>query len=389
MQSPPGARTLINGRWRDYFSGTGYLGLQGHPGLLAAASEALLRYGLTTATSRGGYGEHPLFTAVESAAARYWGTDGALYFVSGYLGNAILLQGLAGDYDRIFVDESSHFSAWDAARAAGLRVHAFRHRDATHLATVMRRRLRPGERPLLLTDGVFPISGEIAPLPDYFDVLHNYPGARICLDDAHATGVLGPHGHGTLDHWLGGGTGDGNLGDLRAFVVSIFSAHTLSKAMGGHGGVIPGDAALIERLNRGPIPGAGSPSPLPAAAASAWALNYLSDHLERRSRLQENVKSARAALRQAGWALEDSPVPILCLHAGNWDGDGPVPDLSCLQQQLFERDICVAHVTRYSSTPPGGALRVAVFATHTRDQINRLGDVCGSLVKAPRARIAS
>ncbi len=117
MQSPPGARTLINGRWCDYFSGTGYLGLQGHPGLLAAASDALARYGLTTATSRGGYGEHPLFASVESAAARYWDTDAALYYVTGYLGSAVLLQGLSGDYDRIFVDESSHFSVWDAARA--------------------------------------------------------------------------------------------------------------------------------------------------------------------------------------------------------------------------------------------------------------------------------
>jgi 7-keto-8-aminopelargonate synthetase-like enzyme len=82
MQSAPGARALINDRWRDYFSGTGYLGLQGHPGLIDAATEAVRAYGLTTATSRGGYGEHPVFHSVESAAARFLGDDRALYTVS-------------------------------------------------------------------------------------------------------------------------------------------------------------------------------------------------------------------------------------------------------------------------------------------------------------------
>jgi len=386
MQSPPGARTLINGRWRDYFSGTGYLGLQGHPGLLAAASEALARFGLTTATSRGGYGEHPLFTSVEAAAARYWGSDGALYTVSGYLGNAILLQALAGDFERIFVDASSHFSAWDAARAAGVPVHAFRHGDPGHLTAVLLRRLRPGERPLLLTDGVFPISGEIAPLPAYLAVLREYAGAVVCLDDAHATGVLGAGGRGTQEHWKDASVGVGQTEHGTASRprvsengVTVYAAHTLSKALGGHGGVIPGDAVWIERLNRVPIPGAGSPSPLPAAAAAAWALRYVHDHPERRQGMQDNVAYARAALQRAGWELEDFPVPILCLHAGNWSRGGPAPDLARLQQDLFARDICVAHVTRYSSTPPGGALRIAIFATHTREQIDGLAEACDAL----------
>jgi glycine C-acetyltransferase/8-amino-7-oxononanoate synthase len=373
MESPPGARTLVNGHWRDYFSGTGYLGLQGHPDLLAAASDALARYGLSTATSRGGYGEHPVFAAVESAASRFWGADSALHFVSGYLGNTVLLQGLRDGYDRIFVDAAAHFSVWDAARAAGKPVYPFRHLDAAHLSAMLRRRLRPGERPLLLTDGVFPISGEIAPLPDYLAVLRNYDSAYICLDDAHATGVLGPDGRGTLDYWLEGKS-TAALGVVGALVVNVTSAHTLSKALGGHGGVIAGDAALIERLNRAPAVGASSPSPLPAAAASAWALDHVRTHPELRARLRANVAHARAALRAIGWDLEDSPVPILCLRAR------PGLDLARLQQELFARDVCVAHVTRYSSTPPGGALRVAIFATHTREQIDRLAAELGQLV---------
>ena len=96
MQSPVGPRVTINGRECDYFSGCSYLGLQNHPALIAAAAEALQRYGLGTATSRGGYGEHPVYVAVEAAAARYFGTEAALYYVTAYLGNTILLQGLPG-----------------------------------------------------------------------------------------------------------------------------------------------------------------------------------------------------------------------------------------------------------------------------------------------------
>ena len=94
VESPVGARMRINGRWRDYFSGCSYLGLQSHPGLLGAASVALQQYGLGTATSRGGYGEHPLYRSVERAAAAYWGAERAIYYVTAYLGNSVLLQGL-------------------------------------------------------------------------------------------------------------------------------------------------------------------------------------------------------------------------------------------------------------------------------------------------------
>lgn len=357
MESPVAARTFINGRWRDYFAGCSYLGLQSHPGLLEAAADALRRYGLGTATSRGGYGEHPLYREVEEAAAAYWEAERAVYYVTAYLGNAVLAQGLAGEYDRIFVDEAGHYSVWDGARTAGAPLHPFRHLDPADLADQLRRHLKPGERPLVFSDGVFPISGEIAPVPAYLDALAPYDGALLCLDDAHATGVLGAHGRGTIEHW----GADGRTGPR------LYAAHTLSKALGSHGGVIAGDAALIERLNaRARALVATSPSPLPAAGAAAWALRFMRTDTELRSRLRANVAAARAGLRRLGWPLPDSPVPILCLRAR------PGVDLGRLRDELFARDICVAHVTSYSSTPPGGALRIAIFATHTPEQIERL-----------------
>lgn len=362
MQSPPGARTLINGRWRDYFAGCGYLGLQGHPELLRAATKVLEQYGLTTGTSRGGYGEHPVFEELEQAAARFFEEERAVYFASGYLGNAILIQGLMGDYEQIFVDEESHYSVWHAVQATGLPVTSFHHRAAEDLDLQCRAKLRPGERPLLMSDGVFPISGEIAPVPDYVVALSAYEGAILCLDDAHATGVIGEKGQGTLEYY-------GLQGERR------YTSHTLSKALAGHGGLIAGEASLIEKLGRNStVPAAASPAPLPVAGAASRALQLVADDPDRRRQLWRNVSYARTALRGLGWPLADTPVPVICL------GARPGLDLAHLQAELFARDICLAHVTSYSSTPPGGALRIAIFATHTTEQIDRLVAELGRLL---------
>ena len=138
IETSVGPRVVIGGRERDYFAGCGYLGLQNHPELLAAAADALQRYGLGTATSRGGYGEHPVYVALEEMATRYFGAEAALYYVTAYLGNTILLQGLRGEYDRIFMDDASHFSVRDGVQIADVPVTPFRHLDPDDLAAQLR-----------------------------------------------------------------------------------------------------------------------------------------------------------------------------------------------------------------------------------------------------------
>lgn len=361
MQSPLGPRVMIDGRERDYFSGTGYLGLQNHPLVLQAAMQAIQQYGMATGTSRGGYGEHAVYDALEAEARRFFAAERILYYPSGYMSAVILAQGLRERYERIFLDESAHYSLWDGARATGKPLVAFQHGDPQALADCLKRELRPGERPLVLSDGVFPISGEIAPLPEYQQVLAAYADAWVCLDDAHATGVLGEHGRGTLDYF--------GLSDERTI-----AGHTLSKGIGGYGGMIAGPAALVEELDHNSRVYVGaSPTPLPVAAAARQAL-ALAGESDLRQRLWQNVAHARDGLRKLGWALANTPVPIVCLTAR------PGIDLGQIKAALFERDICVAHVTGYSSTPPGGALRVAIFATHSTAQIDHLIDEIGRLI---------
>lgn len=353
MNSPVGPRVVIAGRERDYFSGTGYLGLQSHPTVLQAAIDCIQRYGLSTATSRGGYGEHPVYAALDHELRAFWETDGVLYFASGYLGATILCQGLQGEYERVFVDAWSHFSVFDAIRATGKPVHTYPHLDPAGLQTLLERELQPSERPLVISDGVFPISGEIAPLPGLWQVVAPFQGWLV-LDDAHAAGVLGPHGRGAAEfHGM----------QHERLVASA----TLSKGLGGYGGVVPGSSDLLARLDRSSrVYVAASPPPLVVAAAAAQALSIARQQPELREKLWGNVRLARSGMQKLGWPLTETPVPILCL------GTRPGVDLGQIKNRLFERDICIAHVRNYSSTPPGGALRIAISAAHTHEQIERL-----------------
>jgi glycine C-acetyltransferase/8-amino-7-oxononanoate synthase len=361
MESPVGAQTVFNDRTLDYFAGTGYLGLQNHPAVLEAAQEALQQYGFSTATSRGGYGEHPIYDKLEEAACNFFGAEKVLYFASGYLGISILTQATGNRFDHIFIDSSAHFSLWDAASATNLPITPFHHIRPQSLAEHLRSELRPRERPLVLSDGVFPVSGEIAPLPEYLALVKPLQGL-VYLDDAHSVGVLGENGRGTPEYF---GVIDK---DCR-------TSATLAKALGGFGGVIWGEADWVEKLDRASRICAGaSPPPLVVAAASARALVVASTSPKLRHQLWENVARARNGLRSLGWELADSPVPIVCL-----EGRQGV-SLERIKKGLFEQAIAVELVRSYTSTPAGGALRIAIFATHTHAQIDRLIGAIGQLV---------
>jgi 8-amino-7-oxononanoate synthase len=184
MQSPPGAETIIDGRRYLYFAGTGYLGLQGHPEVIRAACEATRQYGIGSATSRAGFGDTPPTLAVEQEASRLFGCDDSFYFVSGYVGNQILVAAFQDRFDAVFVDEFSHYSVFETARGSGRPVSVFRHRDWESLDEGLRRNLKPGDRPLVMSDGVFAALGRIAPVAQYAAVLRNYPGAMLLMRSA-------------------------------------------------------------------------------------------------------------------------------------------------------------------------------------------------------------
>jgi len=369
MQSPPGAETIIDGRRYLYFAGTGYLGLQGHPEVIRAACEATRQYGVGSATSRAGFGDTPPTLAVERQAARMFGCEDSFYFASGYVGNAILVAALQDRFDAVFVDEFSHYSVFEAARGSGWPVFAFGHRDPESLHEVLGRNLKPGGRPLVMSDGVFAALGRVAPVADYAAVLGEYAGATLLIDDAHAIGVLGANGRGTYEH---AGLTAAQPG---AAAPQLCFCGTLSKAIGGFGGIIPGTREWIGQVKRSShfYDGASAP-PTAAAAATARAIELVIDDPGMRRRLWENVTLLKTGLRRLGLDADDTPVPIICLALNSGDA------MRHVQSQLAERGIMVAYMPSYSGLGPAGALRLAVFATHTEAMIRQLLDALAKLL---------
>ncbi len=317
LQSPPGPQVIIDGREYVYFGGTSYLGLAGHPEVIESACDAVRRYGVHTATSRAGFGNNPPTLEVERLATRLFGTEDAFYFVSGYVGNHILIQNLAGGFHAVFIDELSHYSLNEAACLAGLAVTPFRHRDPEDFRNRLAQNLRSSQRALLMTDGVFPMTGALAPINEYLSVLQGYQSSAVLVDDAHGVGVLGEEGRGILEYlglW-GRVNGCDPEGDAMLCV-----SGTMSKAIGGFGGVIPGARSFLERARRSShyFDGASAP-PSAAAGATAKALELIMREPGLRQQLRVKAQRMRRGLRELGLSVEDWPTPNIGVQIGGAD----------------------------------------------------------------------
>lgn len=352
MESAPGPETVLNGKRCLYFGGTGYFALHGHPEVIDAGVAAFRKFGCHSATSRTGFGNTPVQLELEKRIAEYFGTEDSIHFVSGYLDNLFLVQALKDRVGAIFIDETSHFSIRDAVYSALKPVYTFKHRDPDDLSRQLKARLEAGDIPLVMTDGIFPTFGVIAPAPDYVKILEPYQG-YLCLDDSHSVGVLGPNGRGTYEHF-------GIKSDR------CFFAGTMSKAFGGHGGFIPASKAFIDHIKAtcGAYPGA-TPSPTPAMAASIKGLEIVKREPQRRERLRRNVVRVKTGMKKLGFEMNDNPVPIVTWVMKSAD------DMKKVQGELFDRGIAVA-LLKYVGAPAGGVLRASIFSEHTTEQIDRL-----------------
>ena len=378
MQSPPGAETVIDGRQYFYFCGTSYLGLHGHPAVINAACEATRKYGIASATTRAGFGNTPPTLEVERLAAEFFDAEDAFYFPSGYLGSQLLLSSQDDAVDALFLDEYAHYSVADACRSSGLPVFTFSHADPDALRDTLRRNLRPREKPLVMSDGVFAARGTIAPVIEYLDLLRGFSGSQLCLDDCHSLGVLGRRGRGTYEHFgvfdYGVNTG-GSHPDEYSTLPRLHCVGTLSKAFGGYGGIICGSKQFISHIRGAShyFEGASTP-PIPAAAASAMGLEIVTTTPQMITRLQENARRLKGNLRQIGLNTNDSPVPIISLEIGD------AVNMRRIQQALADEGILIAHMGCYSGLGPDGALRIAVFSTHTDAMIDRLTETLGKII---------
>ncbi|MBE0595823.1 MAG: 8-amino-7-oxononanoate synthase [Desulfuromonadales bacterium] len=353
IESAQGPWVQVAGRDLLLLCSNNYLGLASHPALVEAAGAAMERYGFGTGGSRLISGSMRAHRRLEEALAAFKGVDAALLFNSGYAANTGLLPALFGPGDLIFSDALNHASLVDGCRLSRARTIVYPHADVAALEALMAAQApqRQG-RWLILTDGVFSMDGDLAPLPDLVRLKHQYD-ALLMVDDAHGTGVLGATGRGTGEHF----------GCLDAIDLHM---GTLSKAMGGFGAFVAAGQPLIDLLvNRGRSFIFSTSLPPAVAAAGLAALELLQgeEGERRRQELWRNREAFAAILHAAGLDLLGSVTPIIPVLTGE-----PGPTMA-LTDRLLDKGIFVQGI-RPPTVPTGRCrLRATLMADHREPEV--------------------
>ena len=356
-------RTSVQFEGRDlaFFGGNDYHRLSSHPDVLRAFVDAVGRCGLNTAGSRMTTGNHPLYFQLEAKIAAFLGVEAALVLAAGYMSNAALLQAIAEDFTILFVDEKAHSSLREAATQSGRRIALFRHYDPDDLAARCAETLQAGDRPLLLTDGVTPNTGDLAPLAAYLDILRPWDG-RLHVDDCHGMGVVGATGKGS---WEAAGV-------PREL---IYQTGTLSKALGGFGGIVAGSNALIQSLQTRSMGFIGStPIPLPVAAAALRASELLAAEPEMISHLSRRTLAFKAFLRSQGFRTPEGASPICSVTLFDETRN------KRLYHLLLANGVYPSFI-HYPGCPPGGHFCFTLSGAHTEEQLARLRAAIAACVR--------
>ncbi len=347
MEGPVGPRVRMGRREVILLCSNDYLGISQSPALAKAAKEAMEKWGCGAPASRSIAGSLGIHRELEEELAQLKGTEAALLFSTGYMANIGLLTTLLREGDLILSDELNHASIVDGCRLSRAEVWIYRHRDMDHLAELLRRSNH--RRRLIVTDGVFSMEGDIAPLREIKELAGQYD-AFVMLDDAHATGVLGREGRGTAEHF-------GLLGQIEV------QMGTLGKALGVMGAFVAGERVLIDYLiNRcRPFMYTTSPPP-PLVAMSKAALKVMKEEGWRRERLWENTRRLREGLQGLGFQVrgETPIIPVLI-------GDNRL--VMEASRRLLELGVFVQGI-RPPTVPEGASrLRVSVSASHGDQEI--------------------
>ncbi len=346
---PIGPRVLIEGRETLLFCTNDYLGLANHPAVKNAAKRAVDEYGAGAGASRLVAGTLPIHVQLEGALAALKGTEAALAFGSGYLANIGVVSALMREGDVIYSDELNHASIIDACRLSRAAIKVVPHRDARALEKMLApsglQETADG-RGLIVTDGVFSMDGDIAPLPELAAAASEFD-CYLMVDDAHATGVVGPGGKGTTAHFGLEGSVDIQMG-------------TLSKALGSYGAFVAGSRELIDFLvNRARSFIFTTALPPASAAAALEALRVIEREPERRERLWRNAALLKEGLTSAGFDVGSSDTFIIPVIIGG------ARECVRMAEALLEEGV-FAQAIRPPTVPEGASrLRVVPMSEHT------------------------
>jgi glycine C-acetyltransferase len=353
LESPQAAEVVIGGRELVNLSSNNYLGLNTHPRLVEAAIQATREWGAGSGAVRTIAGTQTIHEELERRLAAFKMTPAALTFQSGYAVNVGVLGAMLEEGDVVVSDKLNHASIIDGIRLTKADRILYEHTDVDDAERALKQaRDKDYRRILLVTDGVFSMDGDIAPLPQLVERAEHY-GAAVMVDDAHASGVLGRNGRGTTDHF-----------DLHGRVA--LNIGTLSKAVGVLGGYIASTQAVRDYLIHKGRPFLFSSSHPPAVvAACIAAVDVLENEPQLIARLWENTRYFKEQMRALGFDLGRSETPITPVMCGE------APTAMQLSDMLMERGV-FAQGIGFPTVPRGQArVRTIVTATHTREQLDR------------------
>jgi 8-amino-7-oxononanoate synthase len=351
VEDDQGPTLLLDGREVINFSSNNYLGLANHPALRKAAKHAIDRYGCGSGGSRLISGNMTLHEELESKIAELKGTDAALVFNSGFQANTGVIPVLVGEGDVILSDALNHASIIDGCRLSRAKIAVYGHCNTEQLE----HRLRDAphrSRKLIVTESLFSMDGDEAPLADIVNLAEKY-GAMVMVDEAHATGVYEPNGAGLI--------AKSGLGDR-----VLIQMGTLGKALGGFGAYVAGRKALRELLiNRCRSFIFTTSLPPAVMAMGIAAIDLVKEEPERRQALWKNCEQLRTGLKDLGYSLGDSQSQIVPLMIGD------AAQCMKLSEDLLQRGV-FAQGIRPPTVPAGTSrLRITLMATHKREQIDQ------------------
>lgn len=354
-----GPRITLEGRQMLLLCSNNYLGLAEHPDLKRAAAAAAGQEGTSSGASRLVSGSSLLHDRLETAVADWKGTEAALLFNSGYAANTGIIAALAGRGDTVFSDRLNHASIIDGALLSGARLVRYPHNDVEALERLLQRHGGQGVR-LIVTDGVFSMDGDLAPLKNLGELARRYE-ALLLVDDAHGGAVLGREGRGSCDLLEAGG-------DVHLLM------GTFGKALGSFGAYVATSRLLRDYLvnrARSLVFSTSLPPAVPAASLAALGLVRSDEGAVLRRRLADNTALFRSLLRSEGFAVPDDPTPIVPLLVGD-----PLTTMT-FSARLLERDILVQGI-RPPTVPQGTSrLRCTVMATHEPEDLRRAAGEIG------------
>ncbi len=350
--SPQGAWLIVDGKNALNFCSNNYLGLANHPKLVEAAKEATKKYGVGPAAVRSIAGTTDLHVLLEQRLAKFKGAEDVITFQSGFTANLGTIPALVGKEDVIFSDRLNHASIIDGCRLSGAKIVAYEHNDPSALEDAIKEHASRFRRALIVTDGVFSMDGDIAPLPALYEVAQKYD-ILFMVDDAHGEGVLGKGGRGIVDHFNLHGKIDVEVG-------------TMSKAFGVVGGMVAGKKEIVEWLRQRGRPFLFSSAvTAPDAAACLAAVDLLEESTELVDKLWANARYFKEEMKKLGFDTGMSETPITPVMLGE------APLAQQFSRELFEEGV-FAMAIGYPTVPQGKArIRVMISAAHDNDDLGK------------------